>query len=383
MVAHPTYDDAVIGAGILGLAHAYELARRGRRVVVFERHPRASGASIRNFGMLWPIGQPFGPARKLAVRSLEIWGQILTESQLWHDTAGSLHLAYRDDEAQVLREFAALCADHGEAVEMLAPREISERAPAVKQDGLQLALYSSREVCVDPRAVIARLPGWLAAKFGVVFHFDSPIAKIELPDIVSGSRRWTASRSWVCSGDELGLLFAEDFMRCGLVRCKLQMMRSHPFGGHGPIGPMLAGGLTLRHYGAFRNCPGLATLKHRVARESPWLDHYGIHVMVSQNGQGELTIGDSHLCGDLIEPFDQSVIDEWILGYLGTFLDTTQVRIESRWHGNYVKHPTDPYVVIHPAPGVTAVTGVGGAGMTLSFGLAEQVVRHELDGSEA
>ena len=141
---------------------------------------------------------------------------------------------------------------------------------------------------------------------------------------------------------------------------------------------MLAAGLTLRHYASFRNCPSLGALERRVASESPWLDRFGIHVLVSQNGAGELTIGDSHEYGEAIEPFDKTEIDEWIISYLKTFLDVPHLRIASRWHGTYVKHPTEPYLVIQPAPGVTAITGVGGAGMTLSFGLAERVVAQEL-----
>ncbi len=174
------------------------------------------------------------------------------------------------------------------------------------------------------------------------------------------------------------MLFSDELRDCKLLRCKLQMMRSEALLPERRIGPMLAAGLTLRHYASFQDCPGLAAVRRRVASESPWFDRLGIHVMVSQNGTGELTIGDSHEYDDAIEPFDKAEIDELILGYLETFLEGPRPRIVSRWHGCYVKHPDKPYVVFEPSPNVTAVTGVGGAGMTLSFGLAEQVVSRVL-----
>jgi glycerol-3-phosphate dehydrogenase len=45
-----TFDLAVVGGGIIGLAHAYAAAGRGQRVVVIEREARANGASI-GFGL--------------------------------------------------------------------------------------------------------------------------------------------------------------------------------------------------------------------------------------------------------------------------------------------------------------------------------------------
>jgi len=78
----PETDIAIVGAGILGLAHAYAAAKAGHRVTVFEKSPKAAGASIRNFGMVWPVGQPHGEMLALALRSRELWMEVLTAAHL-------------------------------------------------------------------------------------------------------------------------------------------------------------------------------------------------------------------------------------------------------------------------------------------------------------
>jgi FAD dependent oxidoreductase TIGR03364 len=328
--------------------------------------------------MVWPVGQPPGPRLSLALRSRAIWLEVLAASGLWHEAGGSLHLAHREDEAEVLREFAKDAAALGYACRLLALTEVLERSPRLRPDGLLAGLWSATETCVDPREVVASLPEWLARAHGVRFEFGAPVSVCEPPRIVAGGRGFRAGRAFVCPGAELGALFPEALAGVpGLLRSKLQMLRSAPWGGGRRIGPMLAAGLTLRHYAAFESCPTLPALRERVARESPEFDRFGIHVMVSQNGRGELVIGDSHEYfgpGEEVPPFGREEIDQIVLRYLAGFFDTGEVRIAERWHGTYVKHPERPFVALEPAPGVSLVTALGGAGMTLSFGLAEELV---------
>jgi glycine/D-amino acid oxidase-like deaminating enzyme len=96
---------------------------------------------------------------------------------------------------------------------------------------------------------------------------------------------------------------------------------------------------------------------------------------VSETGRRELTLGDSHAYGLTVDPFDREDINAAILGYLGTFLQAPSLAIAERWHGVYPKLTNGGSEwVFSPEPGVTLVNGLGGAGMTLSFGLAEEVV---------
>jgi FAD dependent oxidoreductase TIGR03364 len=367
------YNFAVVGAGILGLAHAYHLARRGWKVIVFESHPRASGASVRNFGMIWPIGQPAGPRHELAVRSREIWLDVLKASGAWYRECGSLHVAYYEDEEQVLREYAASAP---QPCEMWTRARVASCFPAVRQQGLRAALWSPIELAVDPPRVIPLLASWLEREYGVAFAFGTTVHRYEDERLITSAGVWDVPGVVVCAGADFHEVFPEAFAKADLIRCKLQMMRSQPYGDRFRIGTHLAAGLTLLHYPSFASCPTLPALASRLTTLMPEHRRFGVHVLVSQTEAGELIIGDSHEYGDAIEPFDRPAIDELILDYMRTFVDVPDLSIAARWHGVYAKHPTEPYVVAGKEVSPTrAVTGVGGNGMTLSFGVAERVIK--------
>ena len=373
-MTEPDFDLVIAGAGIIGLAHAYHAARGGARVAVYDRSPRACGASVRNFGMIWPIGQPDGDPLDTALASRDHWRTVLAESGLWHAPVGSIHLAYHDDEAAVLVQYAGRAASAARGVEVLSPRDVLARSPWVNPAGLKAGLFSPSEMCVDPRQVLAGLPTYLAERWGVTFRFGTAVTGYDAHAGVvrTGSGPVPAGHLLVCPGDDLQTLYAPDLSRANLVRCKLQMMRTPPVPQR--MGPMLAAGLTLLHYKGFAPCPGLAAVRDRLDRTLPDHIRYGIHVMASQNGGGEVVIGDSHEYGDAIEPFDKPEIDRLVLDYLKTFLNVPGLVIGQRWHGTYAKHASVLQTVLRPEPGVTVVTGLGGAGMTLSFGVAARVM---------
>jgi hypothetical protein len=131
--------------------------------------------------------------------------------------------------------------------------------------------------------------------------------------------------------------------------------------------------LTLAHYGNFQICESLEAFKAKVAREMPEYEKWHIHVLVSQHENGDLTIGDSHEYGESISPFNHEEVDGLILAYLNRFLPTSEFDVVERWYGVYAKSLNQPCLVIDLAPGLTAVVGAAGAGMTLSFGIANQL----------
>lgn len=368
-------DVAIVGAGIVGLAHAYIAARSGHTVAVFERNPAAVGASIRNFGMIWPIGQPAGQLHQMALRSREIWLDVLQQAKLPYLDTGSLHVVYREDEAAVAREFADKAPALGYQCDWLPPKQTLSRTQTIREEGLLGALWSPTELTVDPRQVIRTLPQFLSDRYGVQFHFNSVVHRVQPSFLETAFHRWNAESIIVASGDDFQTLFPECFRDAALTRCKLQMMRTAAQPNGWQLGPSLAFGLTFKHYPTFQICTALGALKERIVRETPDLDRFGIHVMVSQNARGELTLGDSHEYGLAVNIFDDPVINRLILDYAKTYLRVPTLEIAETWHGVYAKHPEQTFLRASPHPGVQLVTVTTGVGMTMSFALAEETFK--------
>jgi FAD dependent oxidoreductase TIGR03364 len=367
-------DVAIVGAGIIGLAHAYEAARRGLRVVVFEKNLQASGASIRNFGMIWPVGQPQGTAYQMALCSRARWLEVLEDAQLPYWPDGSLHVVYRDDEAAVAQEFAELGPGLGYKCAWLSADQVRTRSNAVQSQGLMGALWSETELTVDPRVTVAKLPAYLTDKLGVQFRLGCHVHRIDSPRLHAGTEIWEADHIIVCSGDDFESLYPEIYAQSGLTRVKLQMLRTEPQPGGWRLGPALAAGLTLRFYPAFDICTTLPALKQRIAAEMSEYDRWAIHGLVSQTAAGELTLGDSHEYCLRVDIFNKDEVDALILRYISGFLNAPSMTIAQRWYGVYAKHPEKPYLSLNPAPGVRIVTSPGGSGMTLSFGVAQKTM---------
>lgn len=368
-----TADIAIVGAGIVGLAHAYMALRKGYRVVLFERDDFAVGASVRNFGLVWPIGQEPGVGLSRALRAREHWVNVSRQAGFWLNTNGSLHLAYHEDEWAVLNEFMELYKGSGYSCQLLLAEGVEQHSPVVKRNGLKGGLWSNTEGTVYARDAIRKIPLWLQKEYGLILQFNNIVTEIALPVVKTAREQWKVDKVFVCNGADFQTLYPTWFDKHPIIKCKLQMMKAvmkQPVA----IGPTLCAGLTLRHYAAFAKCASLPRLDTRYDAANLNYKTNGVHVLLAQNEQGELIIGDSHHYGRTVEPFDYESVNDQILDYLKSFTTLGDITITERWHGIYSKLPGNLDLVIEPEPGVTIVNALGGAGMSLSFGLAEELI---------
>ena len=304
------------------------------------------------------------------MRSRQHWLNLDAKGVIEIEQCGSIHAAHRDDEMAVIEEF---CKLGGHDVQLLsAGGSYRERAPIVNPEGLRGGMFSKSEMRANPRIASAQIAKYLQEQLSVECSFQTTVNAIEnRTAIAADGRRWTAERIVVCSGSDLQTLYPDVVQNSGIRLCKLQMLKARQSFATKSM-PHIASGLTLRHYNSFAVCPTLAALKQRVARETPELDRFGIHVMASTFNNGDILLGDSHEYDADISPFDKAEIDELMLRELRKIIRLDDWTIHERWHGIYGKSSEHPAIECELDEGVHACLGTGGAGMTMAFGLADR-----------
>lgn len=158
-------DVIVVGAGLIGLATAWELAGRGVSVTVLERLEPGCGATSVAAGMLAPIGElDFGEPDllDLNLRSRSLYPEFVAsiEAATGADTGyrhtGALHVALDRDEAGELRRVMELQQSHGLDSSWLGPMAARDIEPGLSPS-LAGAVLVEDDAVVDPRALVEAL----------------------------------------------------------------------------------------------------------------------------------------------------------------------------------------------------------------------------------
>lgn len=365
-------DLVVVGAGIVGLAHALEAHSRGLTVAVVERDAYAVGASVRNFGHGCVTAQD-GEAFTYALAARERWLTHARQAGFWAAETGTVVVARHDDELAVLADLVAL---RDGAATLLDPDGVASRLPHVPDDvvgGAFLAL----DVRVDPRTAVPALGAWLAAQprasihWSTTFHGTEPGAGTTLVRTSRGDV--VAGRVVVAVGHDVDRHYPAAATAAGVQRCTLQMLRV-ALPGAASVEPGVLSGTSLLRYAAFARSPHLAHVRARLAATQPALLDAEVNLMLTQRPDGTVLLGDSHTAGPAEAPFRAEPVDELLLREGAALLGTGPLHVLERWTGTYATAPGQ-FLVTAAEPGVLAVSVTSGIGMTTALGLAP----HTLD----
>lgn len=365
-------DVAIVGAGILGLSHAYAAARRGLSVRVFERTTTPLGASVRNFGQALVTGQPPGMMLDLARASRSIWAHWAERAGFSLRRNGSLLFARTEAEEALLEAFCAGRAkEQGYKAELLRGSALNDLYQGRFRHH-RAALHGFDDQQLYSREALPTLIDYLHRELGVQFHFSTLVRDVDTGVLRTTAGSFTAGQVIVCSGHDYQTLLAESIAPLELQVCRLQMLRARlqvDFG----LGHAVLTGLSCVHYGAFADLPEAEAIRVQIRRETPELEAQGIHLLISPTPHGELIIGDSHHYGSDATPFNAEAVDKLMLALAE---DTLGMRVDvvERWQGVYGARGPGPFSVLHAADGVTAVLMHTGVGMSVGPELGERTV---------
>ncbi|BFM09023.1 NAD(P)/FAD-dependent oxidoreductase [Halioxenophilus aromaticivorans] len=184
-------DVAIVGAGIIGCACAYYLARAGLSVVVIDRDQINSGASGRNAGSLHfqleyrliqnqeALHTQLPHLIPLTLAAIEQWKSLDKElgADIGLGMSGGMMLAETSQQVSILERKAEVENKYGLAVTLLDKNQTLAKAPYLS-DSINAALFCEFEGHCNPRLLTPAFSR-AAAELGVDFSVESLVQRVD------------------------------------------------------------------------------------------------------------------------------------------------------------------------------------------------------------
>jgi FAD dependent oxidoreductase TIGR03364 len=355
----------VVGAGILGTWHALELIRHGFNVQHLEADAGPTGASVRNFGLVWVSGRRSGAELDAAQRARRRWEEIAADAPgIGFRANGSITVALTDGERKVMEEFAQHPDAEQRGITFFEPDQVRAANPAVTGD-IAAGLHCGHDAVVEPRRALGALRAYLESHDGYAFHPGRRVVDLDVQAAIDHTgTRWEADLVVVATGAAYDHLPGTEHLATNLRRVRLQMLETEPF--PTTLTTSLADADSLRYYPAYE----VVSLDPLEDQNAVAAAHH-LQLLLVQRLDGGLTIGDTH---DYGEPFDFALSEEPTLELLNRaerILGTPLPKVSRRWEGVYAQC-VDGEICLREEvhPGTWLVTGPGGRGMTCAPAIA-------------
>ncbi len=174
-------DVAIVGGGIVGCACAYELAKRGATVLLFEYGKVGMQATNAAAGMLAPLTETHvpGPMLPFGMRALREYPRLVAElqEQCGFDIElrldGILKVAFTSDQTDVLRRRFAWQREMGFSLDWLDSALCRELEPRLSER-VVAGVFSRSEGKVSNQLVTLALSRAASAR-GAVIHERAPV----------------------------------------------------------------------------------------------------------------------------------------------------------------------------------------------------------------
>ena len=370
------FDVAVIGAGMLGVAHAWAAAKAGCSVILIDRSDQAHGATVRNFGQVLVTGQSPGDMHALAMRTRELWLDLATQCGFHVRSNGSLVLSRNPLESDVLEQFAYERSEReGYRVDLLTKSKLASVLGG-RLAHHEMALAGLDDLQIFSPQALPSITSYLQT-LGVQLQTGTLVQAIDQDTLLTTAGTFRAQQIFLCPGHDYQTLCHEILGQMDLQVVRLQMLRLRLAGQAFELDRPLLTGLSLVHYGAFSDLSSAIKLRDHLVHAEPFLIENGIHLLISPTPDGDLIVGDSHHYGKDAPAFCDENIDQAFISLAQNVL-MTKLAVVSRWQGVYGARGPAPYSILHPRPGLTISVMHSGVGMTTGLAIGERAVHTSL-----